>query len=199
MFAAATVLGLADCTSIRKVELNPSPAGSGVEEGSGFQTRMKGRDEESEKVSLAELNAITAGRKCMVTFTGLRTSSAYDLEIRPDSTFWRGVDSEVRIAVPTTHIAWISVSSRSSGAMQGLGYGVLTGATAGALLGLVISQGEPRDGILHLDAGDSALLGAMVFGGAGSVVGLFLGASTGSEELYILHGDEEIAEQRFRR
>ena len=81
---------------------------------------------------------------------------------------------------------------RKSKFFQGLGCGLLTGGTGGALLGFL--SGDDPPGWFSMTAGQKALFGGLAFGILGAPIGGIWGAIKGIDESIVLEGrlDEEM-------
>jgi hypothetical protein len=83
----------------------------------------------------------------------------------------------------------VTTIDHARGAWEGLGFGLLAGITTGAVIGLASGDDHcSANGfcLFQFSAGDKAILGGIVVGGAGLVLGGLLGAVIGSRDVYEL-------------
>lgn len=134
------------------------------------QTRTAGPTA-SYETTFYELNWQTATRKATVQLNNGKRYPAQALRLRPDSATWFDPTTGIHMSVPTSWVTKVSVAQPGRGALRGLGIGAGVGAITGALFGVVTH--EPN---LVLRQSEAALIGALVFGGAGLLVGSAVGA-----------------------
>lgn len=81
------------------------------------------------------------------------------------------------IAVPLSEVRRLDVSTgRYRPILKGMGLGFLIGAATGALIGA--ADGDDDAGFIAFSAGEKAALGAVLFGGLGTVAGGLVGAAS---------------------
>jgi len=134
--------------------------------------------------------------KAEVTLKNERKILATQLQARSDSATWVNAVSGRPQTVATAEIRQIRFKKSGRGALQGLGIGLLTGATLGGIIGFA-SGGDPPckpapNNVLdfceafRLSAVEKAAVGAIYLGIAGALVGSPTGALMGSKEEYQL-------------
>jgi hypothetical protein len=114
----------------------------------------------------------------------------------PDSTAWRLQDGKI-VYVPTEDIHEIRVVNKTRGGWQGLGLGVLGGALTGALVGLASGDDpEPQnfgEAIWWMSAREKAGLYALLLSPVGGLLGVVIGRSSGSTQIYRLEHPPALA------
>ncbi len=134
--------------------------------------------------------------KAEVTLNNDQKILATQLQARSDSATWVDAVSGLPQTVATAEIKAIRFKKSGRGALQGLGIGLLTGATLGGIIGLA-SGGDPPckpapNNVLdfceafRLSAAEKAAAGAIYLGAAGALVGTTTGALIGSKDEYQL-------------
>jgi len=86
-------------------------------------------------------------------------------------------------------IRGVTTVDHARGAWEGLGLGLLAGIGSGIVIGLASGDDHCPPGgfcLFQFSAGDKAILGGIVLGGAGLVLGALLGAVAGSRDVYQL-------------
>jgi hypothetical protein len=92
--------------------------------------------------------------------------------------------------VPPNEIVRIKETSHGLGAVQGLGIGIGIGAGLGIVMGFASGDDECNDESgeggcwFSFSAGEKATILGVVFGGAGGLLGLIVGAMKGSTTIY---------------
>jgi hypothetical protein len=92
--------------------------------------------------------------------------------------------------IPGTSLRAIVIRNHAHGALQGLGYGFLGGALAGVVFGLVVGAADPCSGSgysICFSPGVLAVAAGLEFGLLAALVGVTVGAISGSEERFQLN------------
>ena len=140
--------------------------------------------------TVVALNPVSATAKATVELTDGREVEARAVPTPAGARWLAGV--EVGPSGPLLDPAGIrtfTTIDHARGAWEGLGLGMLAGITTGAVIGLASGDDHcSANGfcLFQFSAGDKAILGGIVLGGAGLVVGGLLGAVIGSRDVYRL-------------
>jgi hypothetical protein len=97
----------------------------------------------------------------------------------PEADWWLGP----RRALPASEVGSLEVTRRGRGALDGALLGLGIGCASGAAIGVSLF---PRGPILFTTAGQVATLGGVLFGVLGTGLGLLVGGSVGSTDVYDL-------------
>jgi hypothetical protein len=142
--------------------------------------------------AVVALNPVSATAKATVELVDGREVEARAVPTPAGARWLTGI--EVGPSGPLldpAEIRRVTTVDHARGAWEGLGLGLLAGITTGAMIGLASGDDHcPPDGFcfFQFSAGDKAILGGIVLGGAGLVVGGLLGAVVGSRDVYRLDG-----------
>jgi len=140
-----------------------------------------------EKSSYQELNEKLAEKKVKLEFTNGEKNYGDSIEVSTTSTFVGGK------TYSTEDINKISITYHGKGALKGLGYGLIGGASFGFLMGYITHSSQT--GMLVPDSpAESGLMVATVFGSIGAITGLLVGAIHGDVEDFIFLPGEESME-----
>ena len=152
-----------------------------------------------------ELNRKVEGEKAKITLMNDDVIVGENIFMEVDSTSWVEVEKrktyslfrkrhefDEKWSVPTLDIKKIDVGGNSGqGALGGLYYGFLIGASLGAIFGLILIAGTDSDQSI----GGGAVLFTSALGGiAGAIVGLPLGLLAGGTDEYVLTDSTHFSE-----
>jgi len=142
-----------------------------------------------------DINAVSKDRKGQIILVNGVGYTGRSFHLADDSTHWRDLNTNESQSISTSQIHAIAIKKSSRGAWEGFGLGLLAGAVSGVVIGLM-SGDESASGVLELgilrigpfpsSEGGNALGYGIVFGGLGGLVGLPIGAATGSKDKFVL-------------
>ncbi len=138
-----------------------------------------------------DINAVSKDRKGQIILVNDRGFAGRDFHLADDSTRWRDLNTNEAQSISTSQIREIKIKKSGRGAWEGFGLGLLAGVVSGVVIGFVSGDdpGAGEQGLQDLfanTAGEKALGYGVVFGGLGGLVGLPVGAATGSKDKFIL-------------
>jgi len=136
--------------------------------------------------TLDDINAVSKDRKGLIILANGRGRQGIDFHLAVDSTRWRDLNTNKAQSIPTSQIREISIKKGGRGALEGFALGLLIGFGSGAIVGLV-SGSDPENSWFAYSAGEKALGYGIVFGGGAGLLGLPIGAATGSKDKFVLH------------
>ena len=149
-----------------------------------------------------DINTFSKDREGWIKLSTGGVIAGQDIQISSDSTLWREPDSNQRQSVATSQIREISIKNSGRGAWEGFGIGLLAGAATGAVIGFASGDDSGADGqeLLSLplswfqvNAEQKVTIGAILGGGIGGLVGLTIGASTGSKDKFVLQENKNAS------
>ena len=145
-----------------------------------------------------DINTVAKDRKGQIILINGRGHAGRDFHLANDSTHWRDLDTNKAQSISTSQIQEISIKKSGRGAWEGFGLGLLAGAVSGVVIGFVSGDdpGANEPGLQNLfanTAGEKALGYGVVFGGLGGLVGLPVGAATGSKDKFVLQENKNAS------
>ena len=135
--------------------------------------------------SHAGINDRAEGEAALVTLYGGEEARARSLHVAPDMTTWIDSDTGEMRSVSTSELASVRFTDRGRGILEGVGYGAAVGAGLGVVVGALTGAYDDGDEIIQFSPLGGALVGSVVFGGAGAVIGGFAGLDQGSRTVYL--------------
>lgn len=144
-------------------------------------SRAKNPDE------LKQINRLGTGKEGKMILNQGEMITAQDIHVRADQTYFLNVNSGRKDSITTSEIREFHFKRSGQGALEGLGIGLLFGATTGVVAGFL--SGDDPPGWFAMTAEEKAT-GLGILGGiGGGILGLPIGAATGSREIFIFPGD----------
>jgi hypothetical protein len=143
-----------------------------------------------------DINKMTTGKHANVSLLNGRVLSGSDIQIARDSTFWRDLTTNKKQSIATSEVSNIIIKKSDRGALEGAGLGLLFGGVAGAVIGFA-SGDDPGVGkggfeeIVAYTAGQKAFGYGIVLGGAGGLLGLYIGAAVGSKDKFVVNASKQ--------
>jgi len=138
-----------------------------------------------------DINVVSKDRKGQITLVNGRGYAGRDFHLAEDSTHWRDLNTNKAQSISTSQIREISIKKSGRGAWEGFGVGLLAGAAIGAVIGFASGDDPGADepgleNLFAITAGEKALRSGVYLGGLGGLVGLSVGATTGSKDKFVL-------------
>lgn len=134
--------------------------------------------------SYSEINQRGEQSTALVTLNSGGTVSARSLHFAPDVVTWMDPWSGEMGSVQTANIKSVQFQSQGSGALEGLGIGLIVGVVGGTVLGLIATATEPANCSFFCGTGTNVVFGIIVVGVPSSVIGGLAGAARGSRSVY---------------
>jgi len=142
----------------------------------------------NDETSFNEVNKKLEGRNVTLELITDEEISGYNVKVKSDSTTVE--DGKIS----TNTIKEITYNNHGMGALKGLGYGLIGGASFGFLMGYITHSSQ--NGMLVPDSpAESGLMVATAFGGIVAITGLLVGAIHGDVEDFIFLSAEESIEK----
>ena len=127
--------------------------------------------------TIYHLNRATQHTTVLVHFNDGSYTYAEDLNVGPITTYWNEPNSQRSVYVPTSDIFEIHVRDRTNGMFDGLGLGILAGASMGMIAGLSLRSSDPESIDPESQTASAGLVGGMVVGSLGMLIGTTRGAT----------------------
>ncbi|MGE5352517.1 MAG: hypothetical protein ACM3P0_10565 [Acidobacteriota bacterium] len=126
------------------------------------------------------INEKCKGKYALLTLMDKKAVRVYNICLGTDSTSWTDLADEKTKFVQTGSVYSVQVTDRAGGAINGLGYGILGGALAGAALTALIDEptAHPKFPVIF-----GVIGGALV----GAVAGPILGVTAGEQYYFIIN------------
>jgi hypothetical protein len=114
------------------------------------------------------INKLTKDKTVSLKMVSGQTIDCKELQVNPDSTNYRDVNSHSLWSIATNKIISVSLNEGERGAWEGLLYGTLIGGVAGLIPNLILTKGTSHP------SGDPMLI---IYGAiAGAVIGVIYGS-----------------------
>lgn len=137
--------------------------------------------------SLNILNEKLTGEMATLIMTDGKKIDGKNIVITGDSIFYTDIESRFFSGELTSNINKIVITDHGRGAMEGLGYGCLSGFLIGAAIGAASFDPDDTGFLVPNNRFDAALTGGIVTGIPFTVLGLIFGAGGGHTDNYILN------------
>lgn len=144
-------------------------------------------DRKSSHSTLSEIGRLAGGKMATLELVDNQTYYARDLSIDSDSVFWQDWQTGQLNIQPISNLKRIEIRSHSRGAIDGLAIGSGVGAFGGFMVLASIGSED-----INVTRGEQGALGAIIFGGIGSVLGVSIGAAVGSKYEFVFKDTVEI-------
>ena len=123
---------------------------------------------ESRSEFCARINKLTKDKTVLLKMASEQTIECKELQVKPDSTNYRDVNSKSLCTISTNLIISASFDEGERGAWEGLLFGTLIGGVAGLIPNFILSKGTNHP------SGDPMLI---IYGAiAGAVIGVIYGS-----------------------
>jgi hypothetical protein len=155
-------------------------------------------DMTSEYSKIKETNDHLHDQKTKITLIDSRTITALNPQITADSVSWFDPALDSRNSFHVSEIKNISILKRGRGAWEGFRVGAIFGGIAGLLFGGIATADDTpgRDPTLGADISPMAI--AFIGAAGAGLIGLPIGAMTGSKDKYILIAPVDSLSNRIK-
>jgi len=148
-------------------------------------TRHLSQIENSDEIE--QINRLGVGKESKIIPHLGETITALDIHVHADQTYFLNVNSRQKDSITTSEIREIHFKRSGKGALEGLGIGLLFGATTGVVGGFLSGDDDP--GWFAMTAEEKATGLGIIGGIGGGILGLPIGAATGSREIFVFPED----------
>lgn len=130
----------------------------------------------------ASVNERADRQRATITRHDGRHHLAEALRVDADSTFWFEPGTWEFFSIPTGDVASIAFPAEGGGAAEGFALGLAGGILLGYVVGTRSYEGKS---LLSQSRGENAMGGALLFGGAGALIGLLIGHDTERTDVFM--------------